>query len=168
MTLSVSDNGGTANSGADRSGTQTFAIVVTSENDAPTLSGINTLTGAIEDTAYSISYSALAGAADEADIDGDGLSFRIEAVSTGTLTKGGTPVSSGNTMLASGETILWTPAPQANGTLNAFTVKAWDGAAASSSPVQVQVSVTAVNDAPTLDAIPHQTTLEDANPHNVS
>jgi hypothetical protein len=118
-------------------------------NTAPTLTTINTLTGATEDTAFSITYATLAAAANEADADGDTLSFRIESVSTGTLTKNGSAVTAGVTLLSTGEQLVWTPASHANGTLNAFTVRAWDGTAASASPVQVQVSVSAVNDAPT-------------------
>jgi len=121
--------------------------------DTPTLTAVSTLTGATEDTTYSITYAALSAAADEADGDGDTLSFRVEAVSTGTLTKGGVAVTPGTTLLSTGETLVWTPASNANGTLNAFTVKAHDGALVSSSAIQVQVSVATANDAPTLTTV---------------
>jgi hypothetical protein len=50
-----------------------------------------------------ISYAALAAAADEADGDGgDTLSFRVEAVSTGTLTKSGVAAVAGTTLLGTG------------------------------------------------------------------
>ena len=110
---------------------------------APTLTTVSTLAGGTEDTALTISYETLAAAANEADVDGSAPSFRVEAVSTGTLTKGGTAVTAGTTLLSSGESLEWTPAAHANGTLNAFTVKAWDGTLASASAVQVQVAVTA-------------------------
>jgi len=86
-------------------------------------------------------------------VDGDALSFRVEAVSSGTLTKGGVAVTPGVTLLGSGETWMWTPAINANGTLTAFTVKVYDGTTASASAVPVSVSVAAVNDAPTLNTI---------------
>ena len=115
---------------------------------APTLTTVSTLTGATEDTALTISYETLAGAANEA----DALSFRLEAVTTGTLEKGSgsawTSVTAGTTLVSAGETLRWTPAANANGTLNAFTIKAWDGALASASAVQVTINVAAVNDAP--------------------
>gem|GEM_PF-6588976 len=136
---------------AEGAGTQTGSasrtIAVTATNDTPTLTTVNTLTDATEDTAYTISYATLAAAADEADVDGDTLSFRIEAVSSGTLTKNGSAVSAGITTLAGGESLVWTPDADANGTLNAFSVVARDPAdATSTTPVQVQVSVTAKPD----------------------
>jgi len=124
-------------------------VEVAAANDAPTLTTVTTLTGGTEDTAYPITYVQLETAANEADVDGDSLSFRIEAVSTGTLTKGGTAVTTGTTLLASGESLVWTPAANANGTVDAFTITAWDGNLASASAVQVKVEVAAVNDAPT-------------------
>lgn len=95
---------------------------------APTLTTVSTLTGATEDTALTISYETLAEAANEADAQGAALSFRVEAVSSGTLTKSGVAVVAGTTLLGTGESLVWTPAANANGTLNAFTIKAWDGA----------------------------------------
>lgn len=123
-------------------------------NSAPTLTTISTLTGESEDHATTISYATLLAASNAADTDEDAISFRVEAVSTGTLTKDGSPVVPESTLLSTGESLVWTPANNANGAeLNAFTVKVWDGTVASTSPVQVKVSVTAVNDAPTVSAI---------------
>jgi YHYH protein len=128
-------------------------VTVGAANNAPTLTTISTLTGGTEDTALSISYATLAAAADEADLDGNAISFRVEAVSSGTLTKSGSAVTAGSTLLSTGESLVWTPASNANGTLAAFTVKAYDGTAVSSTAVTVNVSVAAVNDGPTLTAI---------------
>ena len=111
-----------------------------SANVAPTLTTISTLTGATEDTAFTISYATLLAASNAGDANGDAISFRIEAVSTGTLTKGGVAVTAGTTLLSSGGSLVWTPALNANGTLAAFTVKAWDGALASGTAVQVNVA----------------------------
>jgi VCBS repeat-containing protein len=142
-----------ANDGSLDSAPAIVTVNIAAVNDAPTLTAVSTLTGATEDTALTISYAALAAAADAADVDGDTLSFRVEAVSTGTLTKGGVAVVAGTTLLGTGESLVWTPAANANGTLNAFTIKAWDGALNSATAIQVQVTVAAVNDAPTLAAI---------------
>jgi hypothetical protein len=68
---------------------------------------------------FTVTYAALAGAANEADVDGDVISFRVEAVSSGTLTKNGTPVVATSTLLGMGESLVWTPVANANGTLNA-------------------------------------------------
>src|SRR5205085_2638756 len=134
--------------------TNTFTVTITPVNDAPTLTTVSALTGATEDTAFTISYATLAGAADEADVDGNILSFRVEAVSSGTLTKGGVAVTPGTTLLSSGEDLVWTPATNVNGSaISAFTVKAHDGTLASTTAIQVAVDVTAVNDAPTLTTV---------------
>src|SRR5206468_3975931 len=117
------------------------SVSVTAGDDAATGRAASTEGGATEDTAFTIGYATLAAAADEADVDGDTLSFRVEAVSSGTLTKGGVAVTPGVTLLSSGESWVWTPATNANGTLSAFTIKAYDGTAASASAVPVSVSV---------------------------
>lgn len=117
-------------------------------NTAPTLTSMDTLTGASEDAAYTIPYDTLKNASNAADIDGDAISFRVEALSSGTLTKGGTAVTPGTTMLSTGESLVWTPEANANGILNAFTVKAYDGSDTSSTAVQVKVSTASVNDVP--------------------
>lgn len=128
-------------------------VQVAAANDAPTLGAIDILAGATEDTDYTITYAALAAAANASDIDGDATSFVIEVVTSGTLTKEGTAVTPGMTLLGPGESVVWHPALNANGAVDAFSVKAWDGALASASAVQVQVQVAAVNDAPTLTAV---------------
>src|SRR5439155_1425965 len=117
------------------------SVIVAAVNDAPTLTAVSTLGGASEQRDFTISDATLEAAADEADVDGDALSFRVEAVSSGTLTKGGVAVTPGVTLLSSGESWVWTPATNANGTLSAFTIKAYDGTAASASAVPVSVSV---------------------------
>ena len=136
------------NNGTSFSSVAHTTVNVTAVNDAPTLTSVNTLAGGTEDTAYTITYAALAAAANEADVDNSSLSFRIESVLSGTLTKNGSAVIAGTTLVGAGEQLIWTPAGNAYGVLNAFTVKAWDGAAASSAAVQVQVNVAVVNEAP--------------------
>jgi hypothetical protein len=123
-------------------------VDVAAVNDAPSLTLIDTLSGAAEDTAYTISYDDLLAASDAVDVDGDEISFRIEEITSGTFTKDGTPVTAGLTTLSKGESLVWTPETDANGLLSAFTVVAWDGLATSDAAVPVQVDVTEVNDAP--------------------
>jgi trimeric autotransporter adhesin len=143
----------TASDGGLSSAAATVTLTLAAANDAPTLTTVSPLTGATEDAAFTISYATLAAAANAADAEGDPLSFRVEAVSTGTLTKGGSPVVAGTTLLGTGESLVWTPAANANGTVNAFTIRAWDGTTTSAGAIQVQVMVTAVNDAPSF-AVP--------------
>jgi VCBS repeat-containing protein len=125
-----------------------YAASTLQNNTAPTLSTVSTLSGAVEDTAFLISWAALAAAADEADAQGDPIVFRVEAVDSGVLTKNGVPITPGSTTLTQGETLTWTPSANANGTLAAFQVRALDASLASAVAAQVSVSVAAVNDAP--------------------
>jgi VCBS repeat-containing protein len=150
------------------SNTATRNITVTAVNDAPTLTTINTLTGASEDIAFNISYATLLAASDAADVDGGTLSFRIESVTSGTFTKNGVAVVPGTTLLDPNETLVWTPDKDANGTLSAFTVKAFDGSVASDTPVQVKVQVVPVNDAPTLTTINTLTGATEDTAFNIS
>jgi uncharacterized delta-60 repeat protein len=142
----------------DPSGAASFPAVpvtiqVAAVNDAPTLTAVTPLAGAVEDQPYTIRYDDLAAAADEADLDGDALAFRIEGVTAGTLTKNGQPAIPGNTTLSPGETLAWTPPVNAYGNLTAFTVAAIDPAlAVSQPPAPVTIRVDAVNDPPVLGA----------------
>jgi hypothetical protein len=125
------------------------ALQTSSTQTAPTLSAVTTLAGATEDTPLTITYAMLAAAANEADAQGGDIAFRVESVTSGTLTKSGQVVQPGLTLLAPQEQWVWTPAAHANGTVAAFKVKAVDDATlASSTDVQVSVAVSAVNDAP--------------------
>ena len=149
----------TASDGTLSSATVTVTMTLAAANDAPTLTTVSTLTGATEDTAFTISHATLAAAANVADVDGgDTLSFRVEAVSTGTLTASGVAVVAGTTLLSTGQDLVWTPAANANGALNAFTIKAWDGTTTSATAIQVQVTVTATNDAPVANPDVYTTT----------
>jgi VCBS repeat-containing protein len=129
-----------------------YSITITVTNQAPSFASTNAavISGATEGTPFTISYAALAAALDDADPNGDPLSFRIESVLGGTLTKNGTPVTAGTTSIAPGESLVWTPPATVNGTRDAFTVKAYDGALYSATTKTVQVAIGAVNDPPTL------------------
>jgi Ca2+-binding RTX toxin-like protein len=118
-------------------------------NTAPTLSSITPLTGASEDTAFTITWEALKAASNAADAESDAIFFRVEQVSSGTLRLGGVAVTAGVTAIGAGQSLSWTPATDANGLLNAFTVRAADAGGVSTGVVQVQVQTTPVNDAPT-------------------
>ncbi|RTY36918.1 DUF4347 domain-containing protein, partial [Chlorobium phaeovibrioides] len=125
---------------------QAVAVTVTDVNEAPTLTEVKNLAGGIEDIPYVVSYATLAAATNEADVEGDTLSFRIESVTSGTLTKDGSAVREGETLLSNGESLVWTPTTDANGNLAAFTIKAWDGSSLSSSALMVNVDVVSVVD----------------------
>ncbi len=119
-------------------------------NGVPTLSTISTLSGATEDTPYTITYESLAVAANESDPDGQSVTFSVQSVPGGTVKKDGQDVIPGMTLLGPGESLEWTPLKDSNGVQGAFYVKAWDGIDGSAMGVLVAVDVAAVNDAPHL------------------
>ena len=75
------------------------------------------------------------------DANGDAISFRVEKISSGTMTKDGQPVVEGVTLFGPDEYVTWTPPQNADGTLDAFQVRAWDGTAASDKPIQIKIVV---------------------------
>ncbi|PXF57736.1 MAG: hypothetical protein C4B59_14670 [Candidatus Methanogaster sp.] len=87
------------------------------------------------------------------------MGFRIEAVNSGSLTKNGKPVVPGKTMIGYGDNVVWTPPAPVNlaedsgefeGIIDAFTVRAFDGATVSDNSVTITV---AADSAGELDAI---------------
>src|SRR5438477_76383 len=96
---------------------------------------MSTLAGATEDTPFTISYASMAAVAYESYVDRGALSFRVFPYTTLFRSKGGVAAMPGVTLLSSGESWVWTPATNANGTLSAFTIKAYDGTVASASAV---------------------------------
>ncbi len=159
FTFQVQDNGATANSGVDTDPTpNTLTIDVTAVNDPPTLTGFAGVVDTTnEDTQVEITLAALKAQGNEADVDGTVDAFVVQSVASGTLligTSSGTATAwapSTNDTVDATNHAYWTPDPDAHGTLNAFQVVAQDNTGAESvGPVTAQVSVTAVNDPPTL------------------
>lgn len=124
-------------------------VTVNLVNFAPTLTTINTLAIAEQETAFAISYATLLANSNAADRNNDALSFRIESIqSNGTLQlvhNGTTTDALVGTLVAPGDTLIWTPGTGVLGAaIDAFTVKAYDGELASADPaVQVAVFVRA-------------------------
>ena len=152
----IVDDLGNTGSGGAKSDSDQVDITVSEVNDPPTLT---TFSAAIdttaEDTEVEITLAELKAQGDEADVDGTVDAFVVKAVSTGTLKIGATAGTATAWAAGTNDTIdatinaYWTPANNANGTLNAFTVAAQDNdGAESATPVQAQVTVTPVNDAP--------------------
>ena len=150
VTITSNDQGATG-TGGPRIDSDTINLAI--GNLPPTLTSIGTLNGAVEDTDFAITYSALSLVANVTDPNFDPITFRIESVSSGTLQKNGVPVTPQGTFLGSGESVTWHPAANANGLLPAFTVRATDGVFFTDPPVQVTINVSPVPDAPTLTTI---------------
>ena len=118
-----------------------FAVIV--PNLPPFLTTVERLTGAVSNHPFTIAYEALAAAADEQDLDlDDTIYFRIETVEIGHLEKDGATAMSG-TLLGPAETLEWT-VPYKDfvaSSVEAFTVRAWDGQDASAAAVPVPLEV---------------------------
>jgi len=128
--------------GGPQTAQETVNITIHPVNDAPTLGMVQPLTGAQVNTPFEITYAMLLEASDAVDVDGDLVRFRVNSLSSGTLTKNGQSVTVGDTgtLLGPGESLIWTAEPDAVGALDAFTVMAWDGQLHSSGAVQVQIA----------------------------
>ncbi|XGV94454.1 MAG: CHAT domain-containing protein [Leptolyngbya sp. BL-A-14] len=123
-------------------------IALTSVNTPPTLSANTTLSGATQNTPFTISYAAIAPSV--TDVNQDTTTLTIASIASGaTLTLNGNPVVPGTTTIAPGDVLVYTPPANASGLLNAFTLQANDRVS-TSNPVQVQVNV----QAPTPEPIP--------------
>ncbi|MEI6819302.1 MAG: MBG domain-containing protein [Verrucomicrobiota bacterium] len=144
-------------------GSSRLPVTFTITNQAPDFASTSaaTISGGVENTPLTISYATLAAAVGATDPNNtstaiysgwaiDPISFRIESILGGTLTKNGTPITAGTTSIAAGESLVWTPPASVNGVRDAFTIKAYDGALYSAATKTVKVSIGAINDAPTL------------------
>lgn len=151
FTVQVTD--GTLNTSKD------VLFQITGANDAPTLNAFTIpVVPGVEDREVAISFSNLQSVGQATDPDNSTtLSYVVQAVSSGTLKIGLVngvataydPLT--NNIIDASHIAYWTPALNANGTLNAFTVNVQDNSGLASANIeQVQVNVTAVNDAPTL------------------
>jgi len=137
---------------------QSFMLVAV--NDAPTLTAFTAAVATInEDSEATITMAQLLAQGNGADVDGTISSFAVKAVNSGTLRIGTTADTAAAWNAETYNTVdsthnaYWTPALNANGTLNAFTAVARDNSGAESlATAQTTVGVAAVNDAPTLTA----------------
>jgi RHS repeat-associated protein len=128
----------------------TTPVAVTASVDGlPTLTTINSLAGASATAPYSITYDALAAAANEADPANQSLGFRAVSLGAGTFTRDALPFRAGD-VLYPGQTLVWTPAATAFGLTTALRLAAFDGRLASAGSVPVLVQT---NARPTLTAI---------------
>nr|WP_306469528.1 S8 family serine peptidase [Oscillatoria laete-virens] len=107
---------------------------------APTLTAIAPLSSAVVNQQFTITYEDLLKASDARDANGDAISFLIDGISSGTLTKNGVPIIPGETTLSPQEFLVWTPTRPGD-TVPAFTVRAKDSQLVSATPVQVSARV---------------------------
>ncbi|MGC8744976.1 MAG: tandem-95 repeat protein, partial [Verrucomicrobiia bacterium] len=131
----------------------------------PTISTVTALTDAFEDQPFNFNFTTLTSAADENDIDGDPVVFSYESTIAGTLTINGNPATAGQ-LIQPGDSLVWTPPANANGIIEAFVIRAFDGAAYSTNSVNVPIDVTPVNDAPV--ANPQSVTTDEDTAVNIT
>ena len=149
ITLTLSDNGGTANGGVDTSAPQSFNITVNGVNAPPSFTA-----GPDQAVNEDAGAQSVAGWATDID-DGDdevmqALTFSITANDNPALFAAGPTVSSNGTL-------NYTPADNAFGTANLSLVLMDDGGTANggsdtSAPQNFRITVNAVNDDPVADA----------------
>ena len=99
-------------------------ITIQQVEDAPTLTNVEVLVGAMEDSEFQVTYANLLSASDAYDGDGESIVFNIKQVLSGSLSDGQNVIESSR--LTKGGSIYWTPAADANGKLEAFTVHVVD------------------------------------------
>ena len=156
VTVSVTDDGGTANGGDDTSDTQTFTITVRSVNDAP--SGTDNTVQTDESTAYVFT----AGDFGFGDADGNDLeAVRITTLPiAGGLTLDGNAVSAGDVVqvgdIALGLLVFTPDADESGEPYATFTFQvrddggtAFGGADLDPSANTMSIDVGSINDAPT-------------------
>ncbi|TXF97932.1 hypothetical protein [Massilia arenae] len=138
---------------------------VPASNPAPTFTAFDAaLTTGDEDSQVKITYADLLARGNEADKNADDSAgsvpaFVVKAITSGTLLIGATIETAkawavnSNDVIDANNNAFWTPAANANGVLNAFTVVARDAEGAiSATPVQATVTITPVNDTPAFKA----------------
>jgi hypothetical protein len=165
VTVSLSDDGGTANGGADKSADQTFTITVTAVNDAPSFTKGADQTVLEDAAAQTVTGWATAMSAGPADEAGQALAF--------TLTNSNTALFSAQPALTPTGTLTYTPAANANGSATVTVTLKDDGGTASggadtAAAQTFTITVTAVNDAPSFTKGADQTVSEDAGLQSVT
>ena len=158
VTVCLSDDGGTANGGADTTATQTFAITVTAVNDAPSFTKGNNQTDTEDDGVRTVENWATAISSGPDDESGQIVSFNV--------TNNNNALFSVQPAVSSDGTLSYTLADNANGSATVTVSLTDDGGTESSgddtSDAQTfTITVTAVNDIPTISGDEDLTTDED-------
>lgn len=140
---------GSAGSGATGSYSMTVAF-----DFPPTITAVTPIAIADAGRPFTVTYDMLAASANEADAEGQSISFIVTTPISGTLTQGGVPVVSGVTMLTpTSEPLVWTSTASATKPTRAFSVFAHDGQQRSLKAVPVTIDVNAIPTVTTAKAI---------------
>ncbi|GAA4824263.1 hypothetical protein GCM10011365_04230 [Marinicella pacifica] len=166
LTLNLSDDGGTANGGADTSATVGLTITITDVNDPPSFTAGPDQTNNEDAGATTVNGWATGISAGPPDEAGQTLTFNITANDNPSL------FSAGPSVAANGD-LSYTPAPDANGVANITLELMDDGGTANggndtSPPQSFIITVTAVNDPPVFTLGADQNILEDSGAQTVN
>lgn len=142
VTVLLSDNGGTANGGADTSASQTFTITVSAVNDEPTFTAGGNVTVDEDSGSYSASWATAISA-------GPGEAQTLTFVAT----NDNNALFASQPAISPSGTLTFTPAVNANGTATVTVYLQDDGGTGSggddtSASATFTIVVTAVNDEP--------------------
>ncbi|MFN7985947.1 MAG: Ig-like domain-containing protein [Thermoanaerobaculia bacterium] len=165
ITLTLHDDGGTANGGVDTSAPQTFVVTITDVNDPPSFTKGPDVTVNEDSGAYSAAW-ATAISPGPAPESGQTVSFSVTGNTNAALFSIAPVVSPAGVL-------TFTPAPNANGTATITLTLHDDGGTANggvdaSAAQTFVVNVTAVNDAPSFTKGPDVTVLEDSGAHSAA
>ncbi len=165
VTVTLKDNGGTANGGVDTSAPQTFTITVNAVNDAPLFTKGANQTVNEDDGAQTVAGWATSISAGPADESGQTLTFQVTGNTNSALFSAGPAISSTGTL-------TYTPAANANGSAT-ITINLKDnggtanGGVDTSASQSFTITVNAVNDAPSFTKGADQVVNEDAGAQSV-
>ncbi|UXI69274.1 tandem-95 repeat protein [Tahibacter amnicola] len=160
VSVTLQDNGGTANGGVDTTAAQTFTITVNNVNDAPSfVVGANQTS--LEDAGPQ-TVAAWATSITDNDANTQTLTFNVTGNTNPTL------FSAGPSVAADG-TLTYTAAANANGTATITLTLQDNGGTANggvdtSAPQSFTITVTPVNDVPSFDLSASASALENAGP----
>ena len=160
VTVELMDDGGTANGGVDTSAPQSFDVVVGAVNDAPSFNMQASHASSEDAGAQSVTGFASAISAGPDDESGQIVSFTVTDNSNPALFAAGPALDSTGTL-------TYTAAADGNGTATVTVELMDDGGTANggvdtSAPQSFEVTVTAVNDAPSFSLTASHTSDQDA------
>lgn len=161
VTVTLSDNGGTADGGVDTSAAQSFTITVNAVNDAPSFTGGGNVTVNEDSGAYSAAWatSISAGPGDES---GQTLTFSVSNSNNALFVTQPAIDSTGN--------LTFTLAANAFGSASVTVTLSDNGGTANggqdtSAPQTFTINIAAVNDAPSFTGGGNVTVNEDGAPY---
>ena len=159
VTVSLSDDGGTANGGVNTSSSQTFTITVNSSNDAPSFTSGGTVTVNEDSGAYSAAW-ATAISAGPPNEGGQTVTFNVTSNTN-------TALFSVQPSIAANGALTFTPAADAFGSADVTITLSDNGGVANggvdtSAPQTFTITVTGVNDAPSFTSGGTVTVNEDS------